>query len=173
MRDGVAVSVHPATNLAASPFRFEIGGKDLLVVYELEDAGEAPGAIYHSHTRSEAYPSQTDINFAEGWPGWRWLIVGLADGELQLRCFVIEDGEVGEVEVSGPGNPSCARPAPRRSRSTSASARRAACRWSTRAPPASTSRSPSATSALARSSRSTRRAISCAWPARATRPRPS
>jgi len=100
MRDGVAVSVHPATNLAASPFRFEIGGKDLLVVYELEDAGEAPGAIYHSHTRSEAYPSQTDINFAEGWPGWRWLIVGLADGEPQLRCFVIEDGEVREVEVS-------------------------------------------------------------------------
>ena len=100
MRDGVAVSVHPATNQVASPFRFEIAGKDLLVVYDLEDAGEAPGAIYHSHTRSEPYPSQTDINFAEGWPGWHWLIVGLAEGEPQVRCFRIEDGEVEEVEIA-------------------------------------------------------------------------
>ncbi len=99
VRDGEAVSVHPAANQAASPFRFEIGGKDLLTVYDLEDAGEAPGAIYHSHTRSAPYPSQTDINFAKGWPGWQWLIVGLADGEPEVRCYAIEKGEVEEVEV--------------------------------------------------------------------------
>ena len=43
----------------------------------IEDAGGALGAIYHSHTRSEPYPSQTDINFAAGWPGVEWLIVGV------------------------------------------------------------------------------------------------
>jgi [CysO sulfur-carrier protein]-S-L-cysteine hydrolase len=100
VRDGEAVSVHPARNLAASPMRFEIGDKDLLVAYELEDAGAAPGGIYHSHTRSDPYPSQTDINFAGNWPGWEWLIVGLAAGEEpRLRSFLIEDGAVREVDV--------------------------------------------------------------------------
>lgn len=101
VRDGVAVSVHPAANQAASPFRFEIGGRDLLLAMRLEDAGEAPGAIYHSHTRSEPYPSQTDINFARDWPGWEWLIVGTAGGEPVLRSFLIEDGAVREVGVDG------------------------------------------------------------------------
>ncbi len=45
---------------------------------EIEDAGDELGAIYHSHTRSEPYPSQTDVNFAAHWPGVEWLIVGLA-----------------------------------------------------------------------------------------------
>ena len=99
VRDGVAASVHPAENLAHSPFRFEIGGKDLLVAMNLEDAGEAPGAIYHSHTRSEPYPSQTDINFAKEWPGWEWLIVGTAGAEPEVRSYLIDGGEVKEVDV--------------------------------------------------------------------------
>ena len=97
IRDGVAVSVREAVNQAASPFRFEIGGRDLMAVYDLEDAGEAPGVIYHSHTRSDPYPSQTDINFAANWPGWEWLIVGLAGDEPELRHFRIDGGEVTEV----------------------------------------------------------------------------
>jgi proteasome lid subunit RPN8/RPN11 len=99
VRDGVAVSVHPAENLRASTFSFEIGGKDALVALELEDSGAGPGAIYHSHTRSEPYPSQTDINYAAQWPGWEWLIVGLHGDEPEVRSYVIESGEVKEVAV--------------------------------------------------------------------------
>jgi proteasome lid subunit RPN8/RPN11 len=99
VRDGEAVSVHPAINQAASPFRFEIGGRDLLTVMELEDAGEAPGAIYHSHTRSDPVPSQTDVNFARDWPGWEWVIVGTKEDEPVVRSFLIEDGTVTEVDV--------------------------------------------------------------------------
>ncbi len=100
MRDGTAVSVHATENTAASPFRFEIDGLVMLkLLDELEDAAAIPGLIYHSHTRSEPYPSQTDINFAAGWPGWEWLIVGLAGGELSVRCYAIEGGEVREVDV--------------------------------------------------------------------------
>ena len=101
VRDGEAISVHPTENMAASPFRFEIDGLVMLgLLDELEDAEAVPGLIYHSHTRSEPYPSQTDINFAQGWPGWHWLIVGVAGEEADVRCFEIEDGEVREVSIA-------------------------------------------------------------------------
>ena len=81
-RDGRATSVHETENTAASPFRFEVDGMALYRAIE-RDRGRGRGelgAIYHSHTRSEPYPSQTDVNFAAGWPGVEWLIVGLAGG---------------------------------------------------------------------------------------------
>ncbi|MFM9126022.1 MAG: Mov34/MPN/PAD-1 family protein [Solirubrobacterales bacterium] len=70
---------------------------------EIEDSGQRP-AIYHSHTRSEPYPSQTDINFARFWPGTEWLIIGLAGEEPELRSFMIDaDGTVTEQPVTGDG----------------------------------------------------------------------
>jgi proteasome lid subunit RPN8/RPN11 len=70
------------------------------VTAELDDAGLAPGGIYHSHTRSAPYPSQTDINFAAGWPGWEWLIVGLAGDGPEVRSYLIEEGDVTEVAIT-------------------------------------------------------------------------
>jgi proteasome lid subunit RPN8/RPN11 len=104
VRDGRAVSVHEAENLAASPLRFEVDGLEVhRTIEEIEDSGGELGAIYHSHTRSEPYPSQTDINFAAGWPGVEWLIIGLRRGsdEVVLRSYTIDDGRVSEVEVNG------------------------------------------------------------------------
>jgi proteasome lid subunit RPN8/RPN11 len=98
MRDGRAVEVRPAENLAASPLRFEIGGPDTLWLLDaLDDGLEA--VVYHSHTRSAPYPSQTDVNFAAHWPGVLWLIVGVAAGEPEVRTYRIDDGEVAEVAV--------------------------------------------------------------------------
>lgn len=96
-----AVSVHAATNTAASPFRFEVDGMELhRTLTEIEDAGFDLGAIYHSHTRSEPFPSQTDVNFAANWPGVEWIIVGLANGDEPLvRSYLIDKGEVTEVPV--------------------------------------------------------------------------
>ena len=92
-----AVRVHPARNSAASPLRFIIDPQELFAAYSaIEDAGHDFGAIYHSHTRSEPYPSQTDINFAAGWPGVQWLIFGLAGAEPSARIFEITDGVVTE-----------------------------------------------------------------------------
>jgi proteasome lid subunit RPN8/RPN11 len=100
-RDGVVTAVHPAENLAASPFRFEVDGPALFrTLEEIEDGGAELGAIYHSHTRSEPYPSQTDVNFAANWPGVEWIIVGLAGGgEPVVRSYLITDGVVSEVPV--------------------------------------------------------------------------
>jgi proteasome lid subunit RPN8/RPN11 len=99
-RDGRAVSVHEAENTAASPFRFEVDGMALYrEMTVIEDGGAELGAIYHSHTRSDPYPSQTDVNFAAGWPGVEWLIVGLAGDEPDVRSFRINDGRITEVAV--------------------------------------------------------------------------
>lgn len=99
--DGRAVEVVALENLAASPFRFEVDGVALMDVLDrAEDAGRRLGVIYHSHTRSAPEPSQTDVNFAAGWPGVEWLIVGLAGGgEPEIRSWLIEDGDYEEVPV--------------------------------------------------------------------------
>jgi proteasome lid subunit RPN8/RPN11 len=73
-------------------------------LYELNETidgeGWEIGAIYHSHVRSEPYPSQTDIGFAAGWPGLEWIIVGLADGEQpKVRSYVIDGADVREVAL--------------------------------------------------------------------------
>jgi len=102
LRDGVATEAIAFANLAASPYRFEIDGLSLSRELDrLEDEGQ-DFAIYHSHTRSEPYPSQTDLNFAANWPGVEWLIVGVAGGpeaDAVLRSYRIDDGVVTEVGV--------------------------------------------------------------------------
>src|SRR5918911_3190195 len=98
-RDGAAVRVYRATNAAASPLRYEIdGAEQYRIQMEIEDAGLDLGAIYHSHTRTEPYPSQTDINLAF-YPDAHYVIVGLAGEEPEVRAFTIRDGQVREAEV--------------------------------------------------------------------------
>jgi [CysO sulfur-carrier protein]-S-L-cysteine hydrolase len=94
-----AARVHRAVNMAASPLKFEVDGKELLgLIDAIERDGRGLGAIYHSHTRTAPRPSQTDINFAGGWPGVEWIIVGLAEGEApEVRSYLIEDGVVREA----------------------------------------------------------------------------
>jgi proteasome lid subunit RPN8/RPN11 len=106
MRDGTAVAVHEATNVAASPLCFEVDGLEVHRTIEtIESDGAEMGAIYHSHTRSDPYPSQTDVNFADGWPGVEWLIVGVPrnGGDPTVRSYRIDDGIIEEVEVQVDG----------------------------------------------------------------------
>ncbi|HMJ35314.1 MAG TPA: M67 family metallopeptidase [Baekduia sp.] len=100
LQDDRAAEVVEVENVAHSPFRFEVGPSDLFALAESGEDGRR-AIIYHSHTRSEPRPSQTDVNFAANWPGVEWLIVGLAgDGEPEIRNWRIEpDGTVAEVEV--------------------------------------------------------------------------
>jgi proteasome lid subunit RPN8/RPN11 len=99
-RDGEAVKVHRAVNAAASPLRYEIdGAEQYRIQMEIDDADLALGAIYHSHTRTDPYPSQTDINLAF-YPDALYLIVGIADpAQPQLRGYSIRDGQVSEAEL--------------------------------------------------------------------------
>jgi proteasome lid subunit RPN8/RPN11 len=99
-RDGEAVAVHRARNAEASRLRFSIESMEQLrLTNEIDDAGLDIGAIYHSHTRTAPRPSQTDINFAQGWPGVLWIIVGLESAEPEVRTWEIRDGAVSEAEL--------------------------------------------------------------------------
>ncbi len=98
-RDGEAVSVYPAVNAAASPLRYEIDGPEQYrIQMEIDDEGLDLGAIYHSHTRSDPVPSQTDINLAF-YPDALYVIVGVAGEEPDVRAYEIRDGQVSEAEL--------------------------------------------------------------------------
>src|SRR3954452_11850973 len=97
-RDGEAVQIHRARNAAASPLRYEIEGMEQYRIQTaIEDAGLELGAIYHSHTRSAPYPSQTDINLAF-YPESLYVIVGVKDRDApEVKAFRIVDGQVSEA----------------------------------------------------------------------------
>jgi [CysO sulfur-carrier protein]-S-L-cysteine hydrolase len=102
--DGRATAVHRARNAFASPLRYEIHPQDQFrITMEIENRGEEIAAIYHSHTRSAAYPSQTDINLAANWPDPIYIICSLESADPDVRAFSIRDGEVSEVELEVEG----------------------------------------------------------------------
>lgn len=104
-RDGALVEVFPMTNVAASPVRYALDPKEQFAIYKkLDEDGSELGGVYHSHTRTEAYPSPTDIRMAsEDVP---YLIVSLASDPATIRAFRIvkdnwtdEMGDITEVPV--------------------------------------------------------------------------
>ena len=98
--DEVAKTVYRARNAEASPLRYNLDPQDQFrIMTEMDESGEELSAIYHSHTASPAYPSQTDVNLA-AYPDTLYLIVSLADGEKDLRGYTIKDGEVTEVDLA-------------------------------------------------------------------------
>jgi proteasome lid subunit RPN8/RPN11 len=99
-RDGAATTIYRARNEFASPTRYNVHPQDLIrIVNAIESAGEELVAIYHSHTRSEAYPSETDVNLAANWPDPLYLICSLAGEEPDVRGFQIHDRAIKEVQL--------------------------------------------------------------------------
>ena len=98
--DGRARTLYRATNAEASPLRYSIDAKEQFdLMRGIDDAGEELVGIYHSHTRSPAYPSQTDVNLA-GWPDAVYVIASLEDHEdPDLRGFWIRDGKISDAEL--------------------------------------------------------------------------
>ncbi|MBX6372029.1 MAG: M67 family metallopeptidase [Acidothermus sp.] len=90
----------PMVNAARSPTFYEFDSADLLRLYrEMDERGEEPVIIYHSHTATEAYPSRTDISYASE-PNAHYVLVSTRDPDtVEFRSFRIVDGEVTEEEV--------------------------------------------------------------------------
>ena len=100
-RDGAATSVVRVENAAASPLRYEMdpqGQYDALK--RIEDGGEELIGIYHSHTRSAAYPSQTDVNEARMWPEQAYVIVSLENEEApDVKAYDLADLKIADVDL--------------------------------------------------------------------------
>ncbi|HEY2602387.1 MAG TPA: M67 family metallopeptidase [Thermoleophilaceae bacterium] len=96
MDDGRVAESFRSRNLRASPYGYELDPKSLFAANELDDEGEGVG-IYHSHPRSPANPSQTDINLAH-YPHWLYLIVSL-ESEPVVKAWRIDDGRVEEEPI--------------------------------------------------------------------------
>jgi proteasome lid subunit RPN8/RPN11 len=99
-KDGAPTKVFPMKNADASPVTYRLDGKEQLQVFDaMDEEGWELWAIYHSHTHSDAYPSETDVRLAF-YPDARYILLSLADREHPvLRSFAIRDGEVAEEEL--------------------------------------------------------------------------
>jgi len=98
--DEAARTVYRAANAEASPLRYSIDAKEQFrLIRTIEEAGEELVGIYHSHTKSAAYPSQTDVNLA-GWPDAVYLIASLAEADApEVKGFWIRDGGIADAEL--------------------------------------------------------------------------
>lgn len=98
-RQREAVSLFQMTNAERSPVIYRMEPKEQLRVFnEIESDGLELVAIYHSHTRSKAYPSTTDVQWAY-YPEAVYLIASLAEDEPELKGFSIVNKQVSEVEL--------------------------------------------------------------------------
>src|SRR5580692_9741509 len=91
----------PMLNAARSPTFYEFDSMELLRVWrEMDDRGEEPVVIYHSHTATEAYPSRTDISYAME-PDAHYVLDSTRDPVAdEFRSYRILDGVVTEEGVT-------------------------------------------------------------------------
>lgn len=100
-RDGVPARFYAMRNLDASPVSYRLDPKEQLQVFdEMDEQGWDLLGIFHTHTHSEAYPSETDTKLAF-YPDSLYLVMSLADRERPvLRAFTILDAEIAEQELT-------------------------------------------------------------------------
>jgi proteasome lid subunit RPN8/RPN11 len=93
-------------NMDQSPMSYRLDPMEQLrVTKEIEETGSELWGIYHTHTHTEAYPSETDRDRARWvqpfYPDVYYLLVSLSDRDNPVvRAFRITDGEVAEEELT-------------------------------------------------------------------------
>ena len=100
-RDGEATEVIRVVNAAATPLRYEMDPQEQYnALKSIEDGGEELLGIYHSHTKSAAYPSQTDVNQAVAWPEQVYVIVSLADEDSpDVKAYLLQNLKIADVTL--------------------------------------------------------------------------
>lgn len=97
----VAVRFYPGDNLDASPKRFTMDPAVVIAAFkDMEAAGWRLGAIVHSHPRTPASPSATDLREAH-YPAALMLIGSFESGEPELRAWAVTTRPDGAREVLG------------------------------------------------------------------------
>ncbi len=100
---GEVETFYPMTNAAASETLYEFDGAEHLAVEKrAEESGLTIVGVMHSHTRSTAYPSPTDVAQATRFDPlgvWHYVIVSLKHPEPALRSYRIVGGFIEEEQV--------------------------------------------------------------------------
>jgi proteasome lid subunit RPN8/RPN11 len=99
-KEGRPVKFFAMTNRDASPVTYRLDPKEQLRVFdEMDEQGWDLLGIFHTHTHSEAYPSETDRAQAF-YPEAEYLVMSLSDrANPILRSFHIQDDEIVEREL--------------------------------------------------------------------------
>jgi len=96
---GVVSQARPCRNADASAITYTIDGKDFLAASRAAEAlGHEIIGVWHSHTRTDGYPSPTDVAKAFD-PAALYVIVSMRDGVPMLRAYRIRNETIAEVAV--------------------------------------------------------------------------
>jgi len=96
---GEVTAVYPCVNADASARTYTVDSRDLLrAMRDAESRAEELVGVWHSHTHTDAYPSETDVRQALE-PNWMYVIVSLKHTDPVLRAFRIRDGGTHEIDV--------------------------------------------------------------------------
>ncbi len=102
--DGEVTSFVPLANAAESADIYQLDPHEMMAAERsVEQAGQALIGVMHSHTRTTAYPSPTDVDDAsrfDPFGSWRFVIVSLKHPEPALRCYRILGAEITEETVT-------------------------------------------------------------------------
>ena len=96
---GTVTSLHLARNRLASPYRFDVEPEDLVrTLHDIEAAGEALVAIFHSHPGTPAVLSPSDLREAR-YPAVQLVASLVEPGLPVLRAWRIGADDVNEVPL--------------------------------------------------------------------------
>lgn len=97
--NGLITDIHPVRNEADKPeTRYFATPEELFAAMRrIREAGQALLGVYHSHPRTPAYPSASDVEMAF-YPEAFYFIVSL-EPRVELRAFKIEDSNIEDVEI--------------------------------------------------------------------------
>ncbi len=110
-RADTLMTAHRVTNVAKSPYRYEMSPLEMMKLEQQRDSKNLDlFAIYHSHVASPAYPSPTDVRMAFFPPGKTenepmfpetyYLLVSLEHDTPNIRAFRIKKhGEISEEAI--------------------------------------------------------------------------
>ena len=99
-RAGLVTELHALRNEASTPeTRYFASPEDLFAAMRrIREADQSLMGIYHSHPRTPAYPSTSDVGMAF-YPEAVYFIISL-EPEVTLRAFRIEGTNIEDVQVS-------------------------------------------------------------------------
>ncbi|HXF40866.1 MAG TPA: M67 family metallopeptidase [Blastocatellia bacterium] len=97
--NGVITDTHPLRNGADNPeTRYFATPEELFAAMRrIREAGQSLLGVYHSHPRTPAYPSSSDVEMAF-YPEAVYFIISL-EPNIELRAFKIEDARIENVEI--------------------------------------------------------------------------